>query len=84
MERAVLLAAAPPDAEVKPVLLHTFDELTTGIAELEPDLFVVLTNNGYLDFSAFEGSWSAFVSERLAYFRLKRTKSIAPVATAAR
>jgi hypothetical protein len=38
----------------------------------------------YLDFGAFEGSWSAFVSERLAYFRLKRTKSIAPVATAAR
>ena len=37
-----------------------------------------------LDFGAFEGSWSAFVSERLAYFRLKRTKSIAPVATAAR
>jgi hypothetical protein len=37
-----------------------------------------------LDFSAFEGSWGAFVSERLAYFRLKRTKSIAPVATAAR
>ena len=38
----------------------------------------------YLDFGAFEGSWSAFVSERLAYFRLKRTKSITPVATAAR
>lgn len=37
-----------------------------------------------LDFSAFEGSRSAFISERLAYFRLKRTKSIAPVATAAR
>ena len=37
-----------------------------------------------LDFGAFEGSWSAFVSERLAYFRLKRTKSITPVATAAR
>lgn len=37
-----------------------------------------------LGFGVFEGSWSAFVSERLAYFRLKRTKSIAPVATAAR
>ena len=37
-----------------------------------------------LDFGAFEGSWSAFVSERLAYVRLKRTKPIAPVATAAR
>ena len=44
----------------------------------------ILKAHGYLDFSAFEGSWSAFVSERLAYFRLKRTKSIAPVATAAR
>ena len=32
-----------PDAEVKPVLLHTFDELATGIAELEPDVFVVFT-----------------------------------------
>jgi hypothetical protein len=25
-----------PDAEVEPVLLHTFDELTTGVAELAP------------------------------------------------
>ena len=30
------------------------------------------------------GSGNAFVFGRLAYFRLKRTKSIAPVATAAR
>src|SRR5262245_26697357 len=39
----------PPrtDAEVKPVLLHTFDELATGIAELEPDVFVVFTTNAY-------------------------------------
>jgi len=36
-----------PDAEVKPVLLHTFDELATGIAELEPDVFVVFTTNAY-------------------------------------
>jgi hypothetical protein len=28
-------------------LLHTFDELTTGIAELEPDVFVVFTTNAY-------------------------------------
>ena len=39
----------PPrtDAEVEPVLLHTFDELATGIAELEPDLFVVISTNAY-------------------------------------
>ena len=49
-----------------------------------PGIFARLRSFAYLDFSAFEGSWSAFVSERLAYFRLKRTKSIAPVATAAR
>jgi hypothetical protein len=36
-----------PDEEVEPVLLHTFDELTTGIAELEPDVFVVFTTNAY-------------------------------------
>jgi hypothetical protein len=32
-----------PNAEVKPVLLHAFDEPATGIAELEPDVFVVFT-----------------------------------------
>lgn len=36
-----------PDAEVNPLLLHRFDELATGIAELEPDVFIVFTNNGY-------------------------------------
>ncbi len=35
------------DAEVKPLLLHAFGELTTGIAELEPDVFVVFTGNAY-------------------------------------
>jgi hypothetical protein len=30
------------------------------------------------------GSWNAFARGRLAYFRLKWTKSITPVATAAR
>src|ERR1700760_4768708 len=38
----------------------------------------------HLDFGAFKGSRNAFVGGRLAYFCLKRTKSIAPVATAAR
>jgi hypothetical protein len=32
---------------VEPVLLHTFSELATGIAELEPDVFVVISTNGY-------------------------------------
>jgi hypothetical protein len=40
----------PPPREggaLKPTLLHTFGELATGIAELEPDVFVVLTTNAY-------------------------------------
>jgi hypothetical protein len=32
---------------VEPVLLHTFGEMVTGIAELESDVFVVISNNGY-------------------------------------
>jgi len=41
------VAPPSPGADVEPVLLHTFDELTTGIAELEPDVFVVFTTNAY-------------------------------------
>jgi hypothetical protein len=39
----------PPNAgePVEPVLLHTFGEMVTGIAELESDVFVVISNNGY-------------------------------------
>jgi hypothetical protein len=37
-----------------------------------------------LDFGDLRGGWNAFVRGRLAYFRLKRTKSITPVVTAAR
>jgi hypothetical protein len=39
----------PPRAgeALKPVLLHTFGEIATGIAELEPDVFVVMTSNAY-------------------------------------
>jgi hypothetical protein len=33
--------------QVEPVLLHTFGELATGIAELGPDIFVVTTGNAY-------------------------------------
>lgn len=36
----------------EPVLVHTFEELTTGIAELAPDLFLVMTGNAYTDHSA--------------------------------
>lgn len=32
---------------VKPVLLHTFGELAAGIAELEPDVFIVMTGSVY-------------------------------------
>jgi hypothetical protein len=39
----------PPRAGevLKPTLLHAFGELVTGIAELEPDVFVVMTTNAY-------------------------------------
>ena len=36
-----------PDSEVRPVRLHTFDALAGGIAELEPDVFAILTGNVY-------------------------------------
>jgi hypothetical protein len=36
-----------PGADIEPILLHRFNELTTGIVELDPDVFVVLSNNGY-------------------------------------
>jgi hypothetical protein len=34
-------------AEVKPLLLHTFDHLCTGIAEVEPDVFIVSLCDAY-------------------------------------
>jgi hypothetical protein len=39
----------PPRASevLKPTLLHTFGELGTGIAELEQDVFIVMTTNAY-------------------------------------
>lgn len=47
--RKELHYAPPPrkGAEVKPLLLHTFDALVAGVAELEPDVFVVLAGNVY-------------------------------------
>jgi hypothetical protein len=39
----------PPRSGVatEPLLLHSFDENVTGIAELEPDVFAVFTTNAY-------------------------------------
>ena len=36
-----------PRAETAPVLVHTFDHLVMGIAEAEPDVFVVCLTDGY-------------------------------------
>jgi hypothetical protein len=36
-----------PRAEVSPVLVHTFDHLVMGIAEAEPDVFLVCLTDGY-------------------------------------
>jgi hypothetical protein len=36
-----------PRSEVSPVLVHTFDHLITGIAEAEPDVFIVSLSDGY-------------------------------------
>jgi hypothetical protein len=39
----------PPrrDGQVDPLLLHIFKELATGIVELEPEVFIICTGNGY-------------------------------------
>jgi hypothetical protein len=37
----------PRAEEVSPVLVHTFDHLITGIAEIEPDVFIVSLSDGY-------------------------------------
>jgi hypothetical protein len=34
---------------VKPVLLHTFDQLTLNLIEVEPDVFYLCTSNAYTD-----------------------------------
>jgi hypothetical protein len=36
-----------PRAEVSPVLVHAFDHPVTGIAEIEPDVFIVSLTEGY-------------------------------------
>ena len=39
--------------EVTPICLHTFDEPTTGIVEVKPDIFLILTCNLYTTHEAF-------------------------------
>ncbi|WP_428338457.1 hypothetical protein [Mycobacterium sp.] len=34
-------------AEVEPILVHAFDHLTTGIAEVEPDVFIICVSEAY-------------------------------------
>ncbi|WP_329044461.1 hypothetical protein OG738_24890 [Amycolatopsis sp. NBC_01488] len=39
--------ANPAGEPVEPVLVHTFDHLVTGIAEVEPEVFVLCLTEGY-------------------------------------
>ena len=41
------VSAADGDEQVAPLLLHKFDMLTMGIAEAEPDVFLMLACNFY-------------------------------------
>ena len=41
------------EAPVKPVLLHRFEQPTTGVVEIEPDLFLVSTSNLYTTHESF-------------------------------
>jgi hypothetical protein len=47
--RKELWFVPPPrvGGQVDPMLIHAFEELTGGIAELEPDVFVICTGNVY-------------------------------------
>ena len=40
-------------APVGPVLLHTFDQPTTGLVEIEPDIFLVSTSNLYTSHESY-------------------------------
>jgi hypothetical protein len=42
----------PPAAAtetLKPILLHTFEQLTLSLTEVEPDVFYMITSNVYTD-----------------------------------
>lgn len=41
------------DAPVEPVLLHRFDQLTTGLVEIEPDVFLLSASNLYTTNESF-------------------------------
>lgn len=41
------------DAPVEPVLLHRFDQPTTGLVEIEPDIFLISTSNLYTTHESF-------------------------------
>lgn len=38
-----------PHADAQPILLHTFDQLVSGIGEVEPDVFIINLCNAYTD-----------------------------------
>ena len=44
---------APPTGQVQPVRLHTFDQPTLGLAEIEPDVFLMLSCNLYTTHESF-------------------------------
>ena len=44
---------APTGGIVDPVRLHTFDQPTTGLAEIEPDVFLMLAGNLYTTHESF-------------------------------
>ncbi|WP_428395192.1 carboxymuconolactone decarboxylase family protein [Lichenicoccus sp.] len=47
------VAPSSGDAPVAPMLLHRFDQPTTGLVEIEPDLFLVSTSNLYTTHESF-------------------------------
>jgi hypothetical protein len=48
LQKELWLVPGPePRPEVPPVLMHTFDYLTMGIVEIEPDVFVISLTDGY-------------------------------------
>ena len=55
MDNKELWYVAPQcgDAQVEPVLLHTFDQPTTGIVEFEPNLFFIFCGNLYTMHESF-------------------------------
>src|SRR5262245_20928879 len=43
------VAPAPATESVKPILLHTFEQLTLNLVEVEPDVVYLTTSNVYTD-----------------------------------